>query len=141
MIFLAITQKRNAIIFSYHGEADMAFHDCQDDHMMSYCSVDWNCKCDDTKNNTYQCMRYIDERENKVLCTFEDKQNFVEYYDLNKDPYQLHNIPREKLTPKERRWIKSTLEELANFKKSRKPASKFFKNNVQSHVKPMKIYD
>ena len=114
MIFLAITQKRNAIIFSYHGEANMAFHDCQDDHMMSYCSVDWNCKCDDTKNNTYQCMRYIDERENKVLCTFEDKQNFVEYYDLNKDPYQLHNIPREKLTPKERRWIKSTIEELDN---------------------------
>ena len=59
-------------------------------------------------------MRYIDERENKVLCTFEDKQNFVEYYDLNKDPYQLHNIPREKLTPKERRWIKSTIEELDN---------------------------
>ena len=139
-----MTQKRNAIIFSYHGEANDMLNiggNCQDDPMMAYCNANWNCKCEDAKNNTYQCMRYIDEKENKVLCTFEDTQNFIEYYDLNKDPYQLYNIPREKLTSKERRWIKSTLEELDNFRKSPKRDSKCFKNNVQSQVKPMKIYD
>lgn len=46
-------------------------------------------------------------------------------------PYQLYNVPREKLSPEEKRWIKSTLEELANYRKSPKRDSKFFKNNMQ----------
>ena len=71
----------------------------------------------------------------------QDQQNFVEYYDLNKDPYQLYNIPREKLKPKERIWLKSTLEELENLRKSPRRDSKFFRNNMQAYVKQVKMYD
>ena len=83
--------------------------------MMSHCKVEWDCKCEDTRNNTYQCMRYLDSEENKVLCRFEDEEEFVEYYDLKKDPYQLYNIPQDELKPEENEWVESALEDLKNF--------------------------
>ena len=83
-----------------------------EDHLMFNCLEVWGSKCEDTKNNTYQCIRYIDDKENKVVCKFQDGENFVEYYDLNKDPYQLYSIPQKDLEPEERRWIQLALEEL-----------------------------
>ena len=82
--------------------------------MMSHCKVEWDCKCEDTRNNTYQCKRYLDDQENKVLCRFEDEEDFVEYYNLNSDPYQLYNIPQEELSPEETKWMESALDELKN---------------------------
>jgi len=114
------TLQRNEFIFSYNGEADQELNieTCEDyikgDHMMSHCKVEWDCKCEDTRNNTYQCKRYLDDQENKVLCRFEDEEDFVEYYDLNKDPYQLYNIPQEELSPEETIWMESALDELRN---------------------------
>ena len=35
-------------------------------------------------NGTYE--------QNWIYCEFEDSENFKEYYDLNADPYNLHNI-------------------------------------------------
>ena len=53
------------------------------DHLMSSC-LEFKFvsnKCQDTKNNTYRCMRNIDDKENKVVCRFQDDENFLEYYD------------------------------------------------------------
>ena len=91
--------------------------------MMSHCKVEWDCKCEDTRNNTYQCKRYLDAEENKVLCRFEDEEEFVEYYDLNKDPYQLYNIPQVELNPEENEWVELALEELKNFEQSTRQES------------------
>ena len=118
-ILVDIKQKRNAIIFSHYGEFNHGIDidgDCgkyhKGDHMMFMCSLEWGCKCEDSRNNTYQCIRYLDDTENKVVCKFQDGENFVEYYDLNKDPYQLYSIPQKDLEPEERRWIQLALEEL-----------------------------
>ena len=92
---------------------------------MSHCKVEWGCKCEDTRNNTYQCRRYLDDQENKVLCRFEDEENFTEYYDLNKDPYQLYNIPKEELSQKENKWFESALEELKNFERTSRRNSRY----------------
>ena len=91
--------------------------------MMSHCKVEWDCKCEDTRNNTYQCKRYLDAEENKVLCRFEDEEEFVEYYDLNQDPYQLYNIPQVELNPEENKWVELALEELKNFEQSTRQES------------------
>ena len=85
---------------------------------MLNCFEEWGSKCEDAKNNTYQCIRYIDDKENKVLCRFQDEENFVEYYDLSKDPYQLYNIPQNEWKPDERRWIQHALKELENIRPS-----------------------
>ncbi|KAL7742634.1 hypothetical protein ACLKA6_002002 [Drosophila palustris] len=43
-------------------------------------------------NNTYACVRDFRYNLNRIYCEFQDSENFVEAYDLARDPYQLHNI-------------------------------------------------
>ena len=59
---------------------------------MSQCRLEWDCKCQDVANNTYYCVRKLDQRDNSIFCQFDDEEQFVEAYDLNEDPYQLTNI-------------------------------------------------
>ena len=95
-------------------------HFVKGDANMYNCIDSNDCKCADTRNNTFLCNRYLDDEESKVLCIFEDEENFVEYYDLIKDPYQLYNIPQEELNANERKWVKFSLEKLQNQRRFQK---------------------
>ena len=55
------------------------------------CLGDYGCKCQDAANNTYTCLRTLASEEDSLYCQFDDSEDFVELYDMRRDPYQLDN--------------------------------------------------
>lgn len=56
------------------------------------CLKEFACRCQDASNNTYNCVRTLSPTEDSLYCLFFDKDHFVEYYDMDSDPYQLRNL-------------------------------------------------
>eukprot|EP00730_Choanoeca_flexa_P012646 TRINITY_DN4477_c0_g1_i1.p1 TRINITY_DN4477_c0_g1~~TRINITY_DN4477_c0_g1_i1.p1 ORF type:complete len:541 (+),score=160.36 TRINITY_DN4477_c0_g1_i1:26-1624(+) len=99
---------RTDFLIEYHGEGqpshtNNSLADCQFGDM--FCSFvgpemnrhppSWNkdpvCSCQDSHNNTYWCVRTldIDAGHNWLYCEF--ISGFVEFYDINQDPWQRIN--------------------------------------------------
>ncbi|KAK5598527.1 hypothetical protein CRENBAI_008896 [Crenichthys baileyi] len=60
---------------------------------VSQCFPD--CVCEDAFNNTYACVRTLDDKQNLQYCEFADNESFVEVYNLTSDPHQLENIVKK----------------------------------------------
>ncbi|XP_050679637.1 N-acetylglucosamine-6-sulfatase-like [Leptidea sinapis] len=89
------------MLVEHYGEAgDSVEPQCPwvyDHNNLAECLVDYDCKCQDSRNNTYACLRHISRQINKKYCVFADEENFKEMYDLSKDPYELENIIEDEL--------------------------------------------
>ena len=91
-------QGRSNFLVEYHGEGSAhtssdscAGHLNYDLDNLSQCSDQFGCKCQDSRNNTYTCIRTIGQ-EDTMFCQFQDRDNFLEMYNLMQDPEQIINL-------------------------------------------------
>ena len=47
--------------------------------------------CIDSSNNTYNCLRSLNQLEDTVYCEFRDNDAFVEFYNISQDPFEMVN--------------------------------------------------
>nr|XP_049698902.1 N-acetylglucosamine-6-sulfatase [Helicoverpa armigera] len=104
------------MLVEYHGEGRYGSVDdaCPwkyDASRLAECYPQYECKCQDARNNSYACVRHFDTRTNMKYCEFADYENFVEIYDLSRDVHELHNaVPRT--LPAVRAWYSRALSRL-----------------------------
>lgn len=84
------------MLIEYWGEgnSDTYSSEChyRKSQRLSGCTLQAECKCQDSWNNTYSCVREITEGSNFIFCMFRDREEFQEAYDLESDEQQLENI-------------------------------------------------
>uniref|UniRef100_A0A803V8A7 N-acetylglucosamine-6-sulfatase n=1 Tax=Ficedula albicollis TaxID=59894 RepID=A0A803V8A7_FICAL len=59
---------------------------------VTHCFPD--CVCEDSYNNTYACVRTLSASWDLQYCEFDDREVFVEVYNLTADPHQINNIAK-----------------------------------------------
>ncbi|KAL0269306.1 UNVERIFIED_CONTAM: hypothetical protein PYX00_007088 [Menopon gallinae] len=87
----AITAR--SFLVEYFGEGEESkCGDCTRDPDVKLCSKKLACKCLDSRNNTYSCIRQLGMERNEIYCWFHDNEQFRELYNLQEDPHQMDNI-------------------------------------------------
>ncbi|KAL5277836.1 GNS family protein [Megaselia abdita] len=89
------------LLIQYWGEGNFKMYEpkcpfTKEDELAG-CSKEAGCHCEDSRNNTYACVRHFAYRTNRIYCEFKDNEQFVEAYDLASDQYQLTNLGYEML--------------------------------------------
>ncbi|KAL4712371.1 hypothetical protein ACJJTC_001532 [Scirpophaga incertulas] len=88
------------MLIEYYGEGRDGSVDSKcpwkyDSNNLAECYPEYACKCQDSRNNTFICLRHIAEHINYKYCEFIDSEGCKELYDLRNDPYELTNKSME----------------------------------------------
>jgi len=91
-------QGRHSFLVEYWGEGSKSTSSpsCNsqlygDLSNLAECDKRFQCKCQDSRNNTYFCVR-THGQEDSIFCQFQDVDTFQEMYNIKQDPFQLTNI-------------------------------------------------
>lgn len=99
------------------GNADSWSSECpwKKSQRLFGCSLESECKAQDSWNNTYACIRHFAKDTNIIFCKFSDREEYYEAYDLSTDLYQLNNVAFDLLPSIQARY-QIMIEDLRNCK-------------------------
>ncbi|ESO99586.1 hypothetical protein LOTGIDRAFT_238806 [Lottia gigantea] len=83
---------RENMLVEHYGEHVVNIPNCPQLHNQGLFVCHSHCECQDSWNNTYSCLRVVKPGMNYKYCEIEDLENFVEVYDLAKDPHEFVNL-------------------------------------------------
>ncbi|XP_035217177.1 N-acetylglucosamine-6-sulfatase-like isoform X2 [Stegodyphus dumicola] len=84
---------RSSFIIEHQGEAsDKLIPGCPQYKAEEVHTCEIDCICEDSRNNTYVCVRELTQEKNYLTCLFKDDEDFIEAYNLTEDPFQMRNI-------------------------------------------------
>lgn len=90
---LGAQQLRRTLLVEHSGEGRTSHPGCEGLPLgLSGCNPNFACKCEDSWNNSYACLRQITSYEDSLFCRWNDDEGFEEAYNLTGDPWQLDNI-------------------------------------------------
>ncbi|XP_063368638.1 N-acetylglucosamine-6-sulfatase-like [Cydia amplana] len=92
--------KERTMLVEYFGQGQDGAVDSKcpwkyDSEYLDECRPLYDCKCQDSRNNTYACLRRIGKQVNDKYCEFRDTKDFIEIYDLDADPYEQSNLKND----------------------------------------------
>ena len=107
---------RTSFLVTYTGEYGEAIDpECLTsgavDENMQLCDIEFDCRCQDSRNNTFECIRSKSTTQDDLYCQFLDDENFVEMYNIKLDEYQLSNLALS-LTEEEHQYYQNRIETL-----------------------------
>lgn len=116
---LAAQQLRRTLLVEHSGEGRISHPGCEGlPFGLSGCNPDFACKCEDSWNNSYACLRQLSPQGNYLFCRWNDDEKFEEAYNLAIDPWQLNNIVTN-LSPSLYRKLLNLLQNLQRCRGSR----------------------
>lgn len=103
---------RRTILIEHSGEGMVSNPGCEGLPLgLSGCNPNFACKCEDSWNNTYACLRQLSPRDDYLFCRWNDEEKFEEAYNLTKDPWQMKNIAKD-ISPSLHRKLRNLLHNL-----------------------------
>lgn len=84
--------KRRSCLIEHSGEGKEKGNEaCNEGPGLTGCNPEFSCRCSDSWNNTYACIREVSIQKDRLFCKWNDKYKFEEHYDMKIDPFQLNN--------------------------------------------------
>lgn len=84
-------QSHRTLLVEHSGEGMISHPGCENIPLgLSGCNPNFACKCEDSWNNSYACLRQLGHLEDSLFCHWND-DGFEEAYNLTRDPWQLNN--------------------------------------------------
>lgn len=113
-------EQRRTVLVEHSGEGRVNHIGCEYiGPGLGNCNPNFTCKCEDSTNNTYACLRQISDGENRLYCQWEDAESFEEMYELNTDPWQLNNTVASVINKSVHRKFRNLLRDMQRCRGSR----------------------
>ncbi|ESO97679.1 hypothetical protein LOTGIDRAFT_208806 [Lottia gigantea] len=102
---------RTEILIEHSGESQENIKGCPQLAGQRMANCDNHCVCEDSWNNTFNCLRLMTTSKNYKYCQIYETKTFIEVYELNSDIWEENNI-KDDIEPSLLKYFNTRLQKL-----------------------------